>query len=62
MNNLDWKQQIRQNLERAKQGKPRIEFNANFYNALLSSRNQNRQATVAARLKTKAGGKENLMI
>ncbi len=61
MNNLDWKQQIRQNLERAKQGKPNIEFNANFYNQLLLRRNQNRQAAVAVQLKAKAIGKEILI-
>ncbi len=58
MSNLNWKQQIRRNLERAGQGKPTIEFNANFYNALLSRRNQNRQSAVTVQLKTKAVGKE----
>jgi hypothetical protein len=56
MNNLDWKQQIRRNLELARQGKLSIEFNANVYNQFLSRRNQNRQAAVV-QLK-KAGGKE----
>ena len=58
MNNLHWKEQIRQNLEYARQGKSKIEFNANFYNQLLSRRNQNRQAAVAIQLKIKAGEKE----
>lgn len=61
MNNLHWKEQIRQNFEYAKQGKSKISFNANFYNQLLLRRNQNRQVAVAVQLQTKASGKEDLI-
>lgn len=59
MSHLDWKQEIRRNLECAKQGKPKIVFNANLYNEIVLRRNQNRQAAVANDSQTKADEKED---
>lgn len=58
MNKLTWKENLRRSGELAEQGKARIEFNANFYNALLPRQNGNQQAVVAFQPKTKAVGKE----
>lgn len=47
MNNSDWKKQLRQSLEYAKQGKVKLEFNANFYNYLQLLRRQKRVSIAA---------------